>query len=485
MYRMLFGLASIAVLTADNRILFSITHQTSFQANRMDGNKHFPVVHEDSPLLAGVEDTFGATRNSDDEENNPDVEKLPADENDETVSLVDVPAMVEAVEEAVEAVVGAVADEVHDVAESVFEEFQDANENDFHYLEFGLTRNFSMLPGDVVHVATGEGPLSVLGDDLSVITMETHKMEIAGTPLTAYLLLASAVISLSAIGPLLEVQADATSTMKIIWRMLGTSILLFPFACHDLYTKDIPILTSPQLFTFLLGTTCYVTMTLAFVISLDYTAVGNAVILANSLALILLAGKLFVGDPVTLMEGTGALLAFGGAALCSKDAGESREASNALFGDALAILSAIGGVGYLIFAKTARTHMPMYLFMFLTMFVGAFLGWFFQVFVLGEQSSFDMNYYHGIWGFLNVEADRLPLELVTVVICNLCGTMGYVVYPRNAFALLWKVLTLLLSTVMFGRCSTLTIWLFHQLRFASLSWPNSLLVLLELEDCRA
>lgn len=390
------------------------------------------VVQENVPLLDSVEDprtNFGATdgdghyQREDQREKNDDKDEH---DGDDAASLIDVPAMVEAVEEAVEALAEAVVEEAHDVAEVVIEEFQDANESNFHYLEMGLTRNLSILPGDVVDVARGEGPLSVLGDDMSQVTMDPDKMDVVITPMSAYFLLASAVISLSAIGPLLVLQDNATPTMKIIWRMTGTSILLLPIACYDIYDKGIPKLTSPQWFTFLLATACYDVMTLAFVISLSYTAVGNAVILANSLALILLIGKIFVGDPVSLLEGAGAIVAFGGAILCSKDSADNMEGTNTLLGDALAMLSAVGGVGYLIFAKSVRNHMPMYIFMFLTMSVGAFLAWVFQVFILGEETSFDMNYNHGIWGFLNPLPDRLPLELVTVLICNLCGTMGYV-----------------------------------------------------------
>lgn len=403
----------------------------------MDGS-HFstdiPVVHENAPLLAGLEENrdFGALddetnhkKQDDSDDDNDEAEDNVADDGE--FSFADVSAMMEAVEEAVENVVDAVKEEAHEVAEFVMEEFQDANENDFHYLEMGLTRNFSILPGDIVAVAEGEGPLTVLGDDVSVLTLDTGKMEPGSTPLSAYFLLLSAVISLSAIGPLLVLQDDASSTMKIVWRMIGTSILLLPMAGYEVYTSGLPKLTLAQWFTFFLATTCYDVMTLAFVNSLSFTAVGNAVILSNSLALILLMGKLFVGQRVTPMEGCGALVAFGGAALCTKDSADSQGvASNAILGDALAILSAIGGVGYLIFAKSARSNMSMYIFMFLTMSVGAILAWLFQMFILGETSTFDMNYNHGFWGFLLPIPHRLPLEFVTVVVCNLCGTMGYV-----------------------------------------------------------
>ena len=57
----------------------------------------------------------------------------------------------------------------------------------------------------------------------------------------------------------------------------------------------------------------------AFVVALDYTSVGNAVILANSQSLLLLAGKFCVGAPLLLLEGAGATIAFTGAILCSRD----------------------------------------------------------------------------------------------------------------------------------------------------------------------
>lgn len=380
------------------------------------------VVDEDLPLLLGEIEgrNFGTIDDPKRDFEHDDNE----DENDH-VSMMDIPAIVDAVQVAVESGVDELLEEAHDVAEVVIEEFQDANESDFHYLEMGLTRNLSILPTDIVDVGTGDGGHSVIGDDVSVMTLDTPKLEVVTTPISAYFLLLSAVISLSSIGPLLILQDDATPAMKIVWRMTGTSILLFPPACYDLYTKGFPHLTYPQWLTLLLSTICYDVTTLAFVISLDYTSVGNAVILSNSLALILLVGKLFVGDPVTLVEGIGALVAFGGAALCTRDSiDNSRHATNSLLGDVLAIISAIGGVGYLVFAKTARGHMPMYMFMFLTMALGACLACMFQRAVLGEEATFDMDYNHGVWGFLLPVADRLPLELVTVIFCNLCGTMG-------------------------------------------------------------
>jgi len=82
-------------------------------------------------------------------------------------------------------------------------------------------------------------------------------------PLSAYLGLASAVIALSSIGPLLELETQVSSSMKITWRMLGTSLLMLPFAVMDVKRcGGLPSLTTPQWTTFIVSTICYTTMTL-------------------------------------------------------------------------------------------------------------------------------------------------------------------------------------------------------------------------------
>lgn len=44
----------------------------------------------------------------------------------------------------------------------------------------------------------------------------------------------------------------------------------------------------------------------------------------------------------------------------------------------------------------------------------------------GDPYSWDRHIDHGVFGYFNNQFDRLPLELMTVVICNVMGTMGYV-----------------------------------------------------------
>ena len=58
--------------------------------------------------------------------------------------------------------------------------------------------------------------------------------------------------------------------------------------------------------------------------ALDYTSIGNAMVLNNSQAILLMLGKFFVGERITPGEATGALIAFSGAVLCSTDAAQAK-----------------------------------------------------------------------------------------------------------------------------------------------------------------
>lgn len=179
-------------------------------------------------------------------------------------------------------------------------------------------------------------------------------------------------------------------------------------------------------------------MNTGFVLALEYTAVGNAVILSNSQAIMLLVAKFFVGEPVSLMEGSGALLAFTGAILCSKDSADQQQKQQAqmvndatqhdnyhngtgtgwitLLGDVFGLLSGIGGCGYLIRAKRIRKYFGLYIFMFLNMFIGSLFVMFLMAFVFDETFELTRNERIGVWGWINFEFDRLPLEMIAVVV---------------------------------------------------------------------
>lgn len=347
----------------------------------------------------------------------------------------------------------AILEEIHNIEDGLMEELHEADEGDVFFLEMSLTRNLSILPGDknlteaveevqeLVHPHHGAVDTTAPPGSDEEDGLEKHKQQavqqVPVTPFSAYILLISAVIALSSIGPFLDLQKGVSPCMKIYWRMTGTAMLLAPLAIRSLVKDGMPRLNGTQWCTFGAAAASYAVMCVAFVLALDYTSVGNAVILANSQSLILLAGKLFVGAPLLCMEGSGALVAFLGAILCSRDhssmtadAALPEDAASAgwatLYGDCLAMISAIGGVFYLIFGKSLRAVIEdVYVFMFLNMALGSMLTLLYML-ITGEDVSFSRNINTGIWGWMNTRADRLPLEIAMVVVCNLMGSLGYV-----------------------------------------------------------
>jgi hypothetical protein len=281
-----------------------------------------------------------------------------------------------------------VVEEYQEVKEALLEELHEADDGDLFFLETGLTRNLSILPEKlqeaVQEVVMGRVFKEEEEEEEEETLLSLQQAEIVKPPptaaipmkppLSAYLTLAGAVIALSSIGPSLDLQRNVDATLKVYWRMTGTAMALFPFALRSVLMEGRPHLTFSHWTAFGIASVCYAAMCVAFVQSLEYTSVGNAVIFSNSQALLLLLGKLMVGTPVSFMEGGGALVAFGGGVLCACDSSASTmdpdsKVAWAGWGDILAMVSALGGVWYLVFAKSLRDSVSsVVVFMFMIMF---------------------------------------------------------------------------------------------------------------------
>lgn len=259
----------------------------------------------------------------------------------------------------------------------------------------------------------------------------------SGIPTHAYVTLATAVIALSSIGPSLDLQHGVSPMLKIYWRMSGTWAVLLPMAALSIARDGWPKLTRQQAFTFLSASFCYSIMCVGFVLSLEYTSVGNAVIFSNTHALLLLLGRFLVGSHVSILEGGGALLAFAGGVFCTYDASVAAETTTAphvdevapiwvgCLGDIIAVISALGGVMYLVLASSIRARFPsVHVFVFMNMVTASMITLTYIV-LLGQEIELSRDIHIGLWGFLNTRYDRLPLEMFMVVVCNLTGSMGY------------------------------------------------------------
>jgi drug/metabolite transporter (DMT)-like permease len=311
-----------------------------------------------------------------------------------------------------------IVQEFHEVTEALFEELEGADKGEqySYMLEMGLTRNMSITPADIQGAAKAAAKLD--GDVGE------------GAPLSAYLLLITAVIGLSSIGPLLNMQPGVNALVKVFWRASATSMALFPFAFNSLSNEGLPKLTRLQWCVFFLTATSYTITTAGYVLALDYTTVGNATIISNTQALILLAAKLFTGNTILPTEAIGAIFAFAGATLCSMDArggGSSLDGSgggNTSLGDLYAFVSALGGASYLVLAKSLRPHTNLFVFMFFIMSVGSLNMLLFMV-VSNTEFTLDFHADHGLLGWMNLRGDRLPVEASMVITCNIVGVLGY------------------------------------------------------------
>lgn len=166
-----------------------------------------------------------------------------------------------------------VVDETDSVFEAAVDEMVSHDDGDSFFLEMTLARSLSILPEDVMSIAdtdlstvippteVGEGEgghdeslgevsvPTLAGEDESYIrdfeggvkneftpligSAETEKEEAEAKlrspskSIAAYILLASAVVSLSSIGPLLDMQQNCTPVMKIFW-IVGNGFVAIP-----------------------------------------------------------------------------------------------------------------------------------------------------------------------------------------------------------------------------------------------------------------
>jgi drug/metabolite transporter (DMT)-like permease len=296
--------------------------------------------------------------------------------------------------------------------------------HDFLFLDMQLIRQLSILPRDIADAA--DAAVTARG---SSYTTDKEAVEIEPAIWSTCLLLASAVSCLSAVGPLLQYQTGVSGSLKVVWRLFASSLLLLPFAVGSVYKHGLPSLSPSHWAAFVATSFFYGFTCVGFSVALEYTSVGNAVILANSQAILLLSGKLCLGHRVTFVEASGAVTAFVGVVLCSRDTANNETGSSewsTLFGDCIALLAGAAGVGYFVFAKAVRPHIKLSLFMYSNMLFGSIVALVFAKCLLGEPMTFDREYHEGIFGWMRLEFDRLPLEIIMVIVCNILGTVGYV-----------------------------------------------------------
>mmetsp|Transcript_25651 Transcript_25651/g.60714 ORF Transcript_25651/g.60714 Transcript_25651/m.60714 type:complete len:841 (-) Transcript_25651:174-2696(-) len=284
---------------------------------------------------------------------------------------------------------------------------------------------------------------SIGGDTFTVRQAAELNLEVVvkrEVPVVGYLILISGLVALSSVGAALDLQTGPSALMKTLWRFIATSSVLSPLVVKSFYTDGLPDLTRRQLLMLPCAAAAYTYMVAAFVVALEMTTLANAFVLSNMTSLVIIFGRSVLGLPVLKMEGAGAVIGFTGAAVCAQAAipppsesdigvlettSTTDDATEAMIGNVIAFSASFGTAIYLIFAKSLRTSMDIFVFMFSIMSIGALCTILYML-ASGEVISWDMHPDHGLFGWLRWELDRLPLELFMAIVCNCIGTTGYI-----------------------------------------------------------
>ena len=154
-------------------------------------------------------------------------------------------------------------------------------------------------------------------------------------------------------------------------------------------------------------------------------------VLSNLASLIIIGSKFVLGSPVLFLEGIGAAIGMLGALICAYAGSDSTGTEDhhsgniALIGNILAFLASVSTALYLTVAKTMRPKVDLFVFMlfiftYAAVAVLAYMIWAGQPFEVSTDPTI------GLFGWVDLQMDRLPLELWMAIICNLLGTTGYI-----------------------------------------------------------
>ncbi|RLO14093.1 hypothetical protein DYB28_003108 [Aphanomyces astaci] len=316
------------------------------------------------------------------------------------------------------------------------------HESDGHTRSFLLAVPVDRTNEPLIHPPTLRSTLrrlSALPSDVKDVTLEASmvggmmEMQLTVTkqvPWVGFVILAGALLSVSAQGAALQMLTAVPPLVKMVWRYFGSSVL---FGCLTWWLDG--GLPSPPSGSWvivgrdtLLCSAAYVVFSATFIWALDHTSVGHAYIFTNSHSILLVVGKCMFGQPVAGLEAAGAFLGIAGGVITSADHESTNTATNGasqhpptLEGDIVAFVGAIGGVAYLIYAKTLQELLGVRLFCF-CLFTTTWVLLLPLLWIMQEDLTWSSDPVVGLFGWTH----HLGIEGVLVVVVSACGTMGFI-----------------------------------------------------------
>lgn len=304
---------------------------------------------------------------------------------------------------------------------------EEAEHHKFPILERAMTIMSTHLPSDIrdVQLKATAVPVDAVTSELYLDLVIQRQV-----PLIGYLILFFGFFALASAGAAFDLQGDeVTASMKTYWRLTSTALLMFPIVVTNVRRDGLPNLTKTEWLLLVSASFCYAQMTTVFVVSLALTSLANAFVFSNMTSLVIIVAKSLMGVPVLMLEASGAIIGIVGGIICSKDQAEDEGGDslypNEMLGNLIALSASFGTAAYLAIARDLRSKCDLFVFMFTIFFLSSFFVLAFMM-LSGEPVEFSRHPNLGMFGWMNLEANRLPLELFFAVVVNGIGTLGYI-----------------------------------------------------------
>ena len=253
-------------------------------------------------------------------------------------------------------------------------------------------------------------------------------------PVIGWLILAAAVVSLSAMGTMVTLERSKPFTQSS-WRAQSVLLIAAPWAAAKLKKQGWRGFRAPPTRRrALLVALCWSGWFLTLFYGLATTSIAHAYVLTNTTSAVIVVHTLLTGNAVPRSHVAGVALAMAGAGVVmwqssfqsSGDAKKNGASSGAatVAGDAVVAAGAVSGAAFLLLAKTTREEVELSLLLVLQMLVNLPISLALALSLEGCSLVTPLDAKRGVVGWL--APSQIGKQLVISVCGTIIGTCGYI-----------------------------------------------------------
>ena len=253
-------------------------------------------------------------------------------------------------------------------------------------------------------------------------------------PVIGWLILAAAVVSLSAMGTMVTLERSKPFTQSS-WRAQSVLLIAAPWAAAKLKKQGLRGFRAARTRRrALLVALCWSGWFLTLFYGLATTSIAHAYVLTNTTSAVIVVHTFLTGNAVPRSHVAGVALAMAGAGVVmwqssfqsSGDAKKNGASSGAatVAGDAVVAAGAVSGAAFLLLAKTTREEVELSLLLVLQMLVNLPISLALALSLEGCSFVTPLDAKRGVFGWL--APSQIGKQLVISVCGTIIGTCGYV-----------------------------------------------------------